>query len=108
MCIRDRNRESQLIVAAAGDNWYESRSSVDLIVDNQDYVEFLVTPMDPKQKKLVKIPLEGFPKRPARTTRVGISLGFLDEKTRAVVLKDKGFGELFPASDAVVRQEVMI
>jgi len=24
------------------------------------------------------------------------------------VLKDKGFGELFPASDAVVRQEVMI
>jgi len=35
-------------------------------------------------------------------------VGFLDEKTMAVVLKDKGFGELFPASDAVVRQEVMI
>ena len=108
MKVLHKNRESQLIVAAAGDNWYESRSSVDLIVDNQDYVEFLVTPMDPKQKKLVKIPREGFPKRPERTTRVGISVGFLDEKTMAVVLKDKGFGELFPASDAVVRQEVMI
>ena len=95
MKVLHKNRESQLIVAAAGDNWYESRSSVDLIVD-------------PKQKKLVKIPLEGFPKRPERTTRVGISVGFLDEKTMAVVLKDKGFGELFPASDAVVRQEVMI
>lgn len=108
MKVLHKNKESQLIVAAAGDNWYESRSSVDLIVDGQDYVEFSVTPMDPKQKKLVKIPLEGFPKRPDRTTRVGINVGFLDEKTMAVVVKDRGFGELFPASDTVVRQEVMI
>jgi len=64
--------------------------------------------MDPKQKRLVKIPLEGFPDRPGKTTRVGISVGFLDEKTMAVVMKDKGFGELFPATDAVIRQEVML
>jgi hypothetical protein len=108
MKVLHKERESQLIVASAGDNWYESRSSVDLILDNQDYVEFLVTPMDPKQKRLVKIPLEGFPKRPNKTTRVGISVGFLDEKTMAVVCRDKGFGELFPATDAMIRQEVML
>lgn len=108
MKVLHKDRESQLIVAAAGDNWYESQSSVDLIVDNQDYVEFMVTPMDPKQKRLVKIPLEGFPKRPERTTRVGLSVGFLDEKTMAVVLKDKGFGELFPATSTVIKQEVML
>ncbi|WP_367566091.1 DUF5716 family protein [Lacrimispora sp.] len=108
MRVLHKERENQLVVASAGDNWYESRSSVDLIVDGQDYVEFMVTPMDPKQARLVKIPLEGFPKRPDRTTRVGISVGFLDEKTMAVVLKDKGFGDLFPATSAVVRQEVMI
>ncbi len=108
MQVIHKERESQLIVAAAGDNWYEAKSSVDLIVDNQNYVEFMVTPMDPKKKRLVKIPLEGFPSRPDRTTRVGISVGFLDEKTMAVVLKDKGFGELFPATEAVVRQEVML
>ncbi|MFT4105709.1 MAG: DUF5716 family protein [Lacrimispora sp.] len=108
MRVLHKERENQLIVASAGDNWYESRSSVDLIVDGQDYVEFMVTPMDPKQARLVKIPLEGFPKRPDRTTRVGISVGFLDEKTMAVVLKDKGFGDLFPATTAVVRQEVML
>ena len=103
-----KERETQLLVASAGDNWYEAKSSVDLIVDNQDYVEFMVTPMDPKQKRLVKVPLEGFPKRPGRTTRLGISVGFLDEKTMAVVMKDKGFGELFPSTNAVVRQEVML
>ena len=108
MRVLHKERESQLVVAAAGDNWYESKSSVDLIVDNQDYVEFMVTPMDPKQRRLIKIDLEGFPKRPGRTTRLGISFGFLDEKTMAVVLKDKGFGELFPASDTIIRQEVML
>jgi hypothetical protein len=106
--VLHKERESQLVVAAAGDNWYESKSSVDLIVDDQDYVEFMVTPMDPKQRRLIKIDLDGFPKRPSRTTRLGISFGFLDEKTMAVVLKDKGFGELFPATDTVIRQEVML
>lgn len=108
MKVLHKERESQLVVAAAGDSWYEAKSSVDLIVDHQDYVEFMVTPMDPKQKRLVKIPLEGFPTRTNRTVRVGISFGFLDEKTMAVVLKDKGFGELFPATEAVIRQEVML
>jgi len=64
--------------------------------------------MDPKQKRLGKIPLGGFPTRTDRTVRVGVSFGFLDEKTMAVVLKDKGFGELFPATEAVIRQEVML
>lgn len=108
MRVMHKERESQLLMASAGDNWYESKSSVDLIVDDQDYIEFMVTPMNPKQKRLVKIPLEGFPSRPNRTTRVGISIGFLDEKTMAVVMKDKGFGELFTATNAVVRQEVML
>ena len=57
MRVLHKERESQLVVAAAGDNWYESKSSVDLIVDNQDYVEFMVTPMDPKQRRLIKIDL---------------------------------------------------
>ena len=108
MRVLHKEREIQLVVASAGDNWYEAKSSVDLIVENQDYVEFMVTPMDPKQKRLVKIPLEGFPKRPDKTTRLGISVGFLDEKTMAVVMRDKGFGELFPSTDAVIRQEVML
>lgn len=108
MSVLHKDKESQLLVASAGESWYEAKSSVDLIVENQDYVEFAISSTDFKDKRLVKLPLEGFPSRPDRTTRIGISIGFLDEKTMAVVVKDKGFGELFPASSAVVRQEVML
>ena len=34
-----------------------------------------LSPLDPKKKKLVKIGLEDFPKRPDRTTKIELSLG---------------------------------
>ena len=71
-------------------------------------MDFAITPLDVKKKRTVRIPLEGFPERPERTTRLAVTVGFLDENTMAVAIRDKGFGELFPATDAVVRQEVTI
>ena len=67
-----------------------------------------MTPLDSRKKKLVSIPLEGFPERPERTTRVHIQVKFLDENTMDVRLKDQGFGELFPSSGVQIRQEVML
>ena len=64
--------------------------------------------LESRKKKVVRVPLTGFPNRPPRTTRIEMNVGFRDENTMAMVIKDKGFGELFPASDAVVRQEVVL
>lgn len=42
-----------------------------MILDGQEEIELIITsPQNPKQKRLVRIPLEGFPKRPPKTTRV--------------------------------------
>lgn len=106
--IVHKERESLLVIAAAGDNWYESKSSMEFILDNQDYVEFIITPLDVRKKKSVKIMLENFPERPDKTTRIRVNAGFLDDKTMAVSIEDMGFGELFPRSDALIRQEVML
>ena len=67
-----------------------------------------MTPLDSKKKKTVSIPLEGFPKRLDRTMKVQIQVVFLDEKTMEVTLTDRGFGELFPATNIQIRQEVML
>ena len=40
--------------------------------------------------------------------RVRIAAGFLDEKTMVLKIADRGFGELFPKTDAFIRQEVML
>ncbi|MEY8336880.1 DUF5716 family protein [Lachnospiraceae bacterium 62-35] len=106
--VQQKDREGQLIMAAAGESWYEANHTVELLTDGQDYVEFQIAPMDQKKKKIVKIQLEGFPVRPDRTTRIQVSVGFLDEHTMSIGIEDKGFGDLFPTSHAMVRQEVMI
>ena len=109
MEVIKRDTKVQIALASAGESWYEARSVLEVILDNQDDIEFTITPyQDPKQKRVVKIPLEGFPKRPNRTTRVRIAVGFLDEKTMAIRIVDRGFGELFPKTDAQIRQEVMV
>ena len=40
--------------------------------------------------------------------RVRIAVGFLDERTMVVKIVDRGFGELFPKTDAEIRQEVRV
>lgn len=109
MEVMKRDTKVQMALASAGESWYEARGVLEVILDNQDEIELTITPhQDPKQKRVVKIPLEGFPKRPNKTTRVRIAAGFLDEKTMVIKVKDLGFGELYPKTDAQIRQEVMV
>lgn len=106
MEVIHREKPTPLVIAAAGDNWYEARSTMECILDNQKELVFSVQRLDSRKKNEVRISLEEFPSRPNRTTRVQIRVVFLDEHTMVVMVKDKGFGELFPASNAVIRKEI--
>lgn len=101
-------QEVSLTLAGAGDSWFEIKSAAEIIPEPAEEIELLITSLDNRKKKIVKIPLEGFPQRPPRTTKVRVEISFLDEQTMQVVLRDRGFGELFPATDVYVRQEVML
>ncbi len=108
MDVLKRDSRVQIALASAGESWYEARSVLEVILDGQKEIPLTITPQDPKQRRTVTIPLDGFPDRPDKTTRVRIAAGFLDEKTMVVKIVDRGFGELFPKTDASIRQEVMI
>lgn len=96
------------VLAASGDSWYEAKSTTEVILDHQKEVVLQVQPVDSKRKHEIAIPLEGFPSRPNRTTRIRMRTGFVNENTMAVIIQDKGFGELFAASDVVIRREIEI
>lgn len=108
MNVLHRGQETTVTLAAAGDSWYDRVSIIDVIPDHQTSVDFVVSPLDSKKKKVISIPLEGFPERFDRTMRVRIRVVFLDERTMEVTLQDQGFGELFAATGAEIRKEVML
>ena len=77
MEVMKRDSRIQIALASAGESWYEARSVLEVILDGQEEIELIITsPQNPKQKRLVRIPLEGFPKRPPKTTRVRIAVRF--------------------------------
>ena len=57
---------------------------------------------------MIEVPLDGFPKRPQKTSRVNVALSFDSEKMFSVTLTDKGFGEFFPGTDRTVRKTFTI
>lgn len=67
--VLNHDKEGQLVLAAAGDNWYEAKSTVDFIVTGNPEVEFTISPLDPKKKKLVKIGLRTFRSGPTERQR---------------------------------------
>ena len=104
----NRGKNTSLVLAAAGDNWYEARSTVDLIADGEDHLEFVISSLDQRKRRVVPVALQDFPIRENKTNRIQVTIGFSDESTMIIMVKDKGFGELFPASKAMVRQEVVL
>lgn len=108
MRVVNRGRDTNLVLAAAGDNWYEARSTVELIADGEDSLEFSISSLDQRKRRTVSLELTDFPKRENKTNRIQVTIGFSDENTMIVMVKDRGFGELFPATKAMVRQEVIL
>lgn len=106
--VQHQDRERQLVLAAMGESWYESRSEVELILEDQNYLEFSILPQDAQKKRTVKMELQGFPVRDDKSVRISVQVGFLDERRMIVLVKDKGFGDFYPSTGAFVRQEVLL
>jgi len=79
-----------------------------LILDREDTINIIVTPLDGKNPKTIPIYLRGLPVRPPRATRIHIEIRMLSETRLAVNVTDLGFGEFFAASGMQWSSEVEI
>ena len=99
-------KKKKLVLAAEGGNWYETKSMVDVILDDMDSLFLTVTKHGEKEGRMVEIPLHEFPKRPNRTTRISVILTFTSERDVTVRVVDRGFGEFFPSENAMIKREI--
>jgi len=108
MRVVREGRESYMALLDAGKNWYDSVKECDLILDREDTINIIVTPLDGKNPKTIPIYLRGLPVRPPRATRIHIEIRMLSETRLAVNVTDLGFGEFFAASGMQWSSEVEI
>ena len=102
-------RTAKLVLVSAGQSWYDARAYVELLPHGQDYLDIDVEPVDKfGVRKSARISLETFEKRPDRCTRISVNIGFEDANTMTVEIRDLGFGEFYPAGDAVITESVRL
>ncbi len=108
MNVRYEGRARQLVVASAGSNWYETKASVTLVLDDTDRIDLQVTPVGSQNAQTLSVPLDEFPPRPNKTTKVEMLVSFTGERAMTVRVFDRGFGELYPSSGKMVRRDFHI
>ncbi|MBP3729730.1 MAG: hypothetical protein J6H18_05660, partial [Lachnospiraceae bacterium] len=101
-------RNEPLVLASAGSNWYKARSQAEFILDDVNDLELLITPFVTQRVETIHIPLGELPARPAKATRIQLILSFSSENHATARVVDKGFGELFPPEDIVIRKDFLI
>ena len=94
------------MLAKEGSNWYDCRTTADLILDQASSIRLKIKKTGEKLTVFENISLDAFQKRPNKTTRVRLILTFTSEHTAMVRVQDLGFGEFFPSSGIVSRKKL--
>lgn len=107
--VRLGEKNTRLVLIRSGQPWYNASAYAEVLLHEQDYIDIDIEPVDKNGvKRSARIMLDGFEKRPDRCTRVSIEIFMSSSDTMEITVRDMGFGDLFPASEAVVSEAVRL
>lgn len=108
MMINHAGRNTGIALSNAGTNWYEAGARAECILDNVKSVQIVLSSPYGNCSRNVRIDLSDFPDRPNKTTRVAITLAYINENQCDVMVEDLGFGEFFKATGMVAKESIII
>ncbi len=103
-----KGKEVLVPLLSAGTNWYEAETEVDFLMDEEQSMEILVSHITSEESFVVKMELDGMPKRPKRATRIRLRAQMLTEIMCRVEVSDLGFGEIFKQTGLSWTKEIEI
>lgn len=106
--VSHQERNMTVLMSRAGENWYEAGAKTECILDNIHKINFIVSSPDNMRVENVEMDLSVFPERVNKATRVEISIGYINDNTFDIAVKDLGFGDFFKSSDMVIRKTVNV
>ena len=108
MEVQRNGKKEYFGIISAGVNWFEARGGCELLLDGENSVELCIQSIDRSDAKRIRIPLEGLPERPNKTTRIRLDIEFTGVRECKIDVKDCGFGEWFPATDFTWRERLKL
>lgn len=99
--VRNRSELEFYTLIEAGENWYHSSKSCEIILDDTNTVDLWLQHPFSREAKIENLELADLPERPNMTTRLCITLHAVSDTEIMIEIRDLGFGDLFPTSKKI-------
>lgn len=100
--VCNENGEKTFIpIIRGGYEWFLQKGEVEFIVEKNNAIEIVYIHLKNQEIQRETIMLDGIPRRKDRTTRLRIQAYYTSEKAGYLLIKDLGFGALFPTSHKI-------
>jgi hypothetical protein len=97
-----------LPIARGGREWYNMHGKISVILNQTNRVELLYKNHYTQDAMREIIEIHGLPSRPNRTTRLSLEVEMYSGTKGAVVIRDEGFGKLYPTTNKIYRKEFQL
>lgn len=104
----DGTKEQMVLIARGGKEWFDVKGVISVFLNDTKRIDFIYTNRFTGEKIIETVEVGGLPKRPPRTTKLELTVEFYDKNTGAIVIRDKGFGKLFPTTNKIYRKEFTV
>lgn len=95
-------------IALGGTEWYNMKGKLFVFLDDTNRVELVYRDRIRNEVTKEIVEIHGLPKRPNKTTKLSLSVEFYNEQEGAVIIKDEGFGKLYPTTNKIYRKEFTV
>lgn len=103
--VRNREEVYEPLVDA-GVNWYDVHEQREFYLGKERELRLLLTPLTGKNEHYAIVRLADFPARGERLTRVRLEASMIADDILRVKVRDLGFGDIFPATDRVITEDI--
>lgn len=108
MDISRRGEDSYLALLDGGENWFDSKKTVDLIIDTGNSLMIKITPLDGRNVRNVEIVLDGLSEHETKAVRVRLEVMMESENLLRVNVTDMGFGEFRAATNQTFTKQISL
>ncbi len=105
--LEDEN-DTFVPITTGGSQWYNTHGRLVVIMDDTDKITIVYKNHKTEEEKREFVRIHGLPKRPNKTTKLSLEVEFDNPHEGAVIIKDLGFGKLFPTTNKIYRKEFRI
>ncbi len=101
MELKRRGEDSYLVVLNGGSSWYECRKEWEVILEDAKELEFVITPLNGKEKKIHRMNLGGLSLVRQPLLRLQLKAEMISPGQLLIRAQDRGFGEFYPSAGRV-------